>query len=138
VNASARFGDQIELTGAHLYPSDLRPGGTLCVELDWHALKAPHRDYTVFVHLVDPKGQVVAQTDVQPQGGFAPTSQWQPEARLSDKHGLILPADLPVGQYMVRVGLYRSDDQTPLRATQGAALMPDAIGVNLTPMSVSP
>jgi hypothetical protein len=113
-------------------------GGTLCVELDWRALKKPAGDYTVFVHLVDPNGQVVAQTDIQPQGGFAPTSQWAAGIPQIDRHGLILPKNLAPGDYTVRLGLYRSDDQTPLRVTQGDNLMPDNLGANLTQISVAP
>jgi hypothetical protein len=138
VKTSVLFGDQIELTGAQLYPSTLHSGGTLCVELDWHAVSKPDGDYTVFVHLVDPNGQVVAQTDVQPQGGFAPTSQWRANSTLSDKHGLILPANLSAGKYRVRLGLYRSDDQTPLRVTRGENLMAEQIGVNLLEVDVTP
>ncbi len=125
VTTSALFGDQIELTGAQLYPSTLRPGGTLCVDLNWRALKQPDGDYTVFVHLVDPNGQVVAQTDLQPQGGFSPTSQWTAGTPQIDRHGLILPDNLAAGDYTVRLGLYRSDDQSPLRVTRGENIMPD-------------
>ncbi len=114
VNVSAQFGTQIELTGAQLYPATPHSGGTLCVEINWRALQKPDGDYTVFVHLVDASGRVVAQTDMQPQGSFAPTSQWKIGATLSDKHGLILPANLPTGKYLVRLGLYRSDNQAPL------------------------
>jgi hypothetical protein len=137
VTTTVRFGDQIELTGANLYPATLRAGGTLCVELNWRALIKSAGDYTIFVHLVDPNGQVVAQTDLQPQGGFAPTSQWTAGPPLIDRHGLILPDNLAAGEYTVRLGLYRSDDQTPLRVTRGENLMPDEIGVNLTPVSVT-
>jgi len=138
VTVSALFGDRIELTGAQLYPSTLRAGGTLCVELNWHTLKTLVDDYTVFIHLVDPNGQVVAQTDLQPQGGFAPTSQWAAESTQVDRHGLILADNLPAGDYTVRLGLYRSADQAPLRVTRGENLMPDAIGVNLATVKVAP
>jgi hypothetical protein len=137
VNTSVQFGDRVELTGARLYPSALRPGGTLCVELDWRVLQTPDGDYTVFVHLVDPNGQVAAQTDMPPRGGFAPTSQWQTNSTLSDKHGLILPVNLPADEYTVRVGLYRSDDQTPLPVTGGIGSALDTIAVNLTSVNVS-
>jgi hypothetical protein len=138
VTTSTVFGDQIELTGAQVYPATLHSGGTLCVDLNWHALKQPDGDYTVFVHLVDPAGLVVAQTDLQPQGGVAPTSQWKESSTLSDKHGLIRPDNLSAGDYTLRLGLYRSDDQTPLRVTRGDNLMPDALGINLAQVSVTP
>ncbi len=138
VQASARFGDQIELTGAQLNSPTLRSGDTLCLELDWRALTQPASDYTVFVHLVDPQGRIVAQNDLQPQGSFAPTSHWKEGKTVADKHGLIPPANLPAGAYTLRVGLYRSDDQTPLRVTQGDNLMSDNLGVNLTQVTVTP
>jgi hypothetical protein len=138
VTTSARFGDQIELTRANLYPATLHSGGTLCVELDWRALNTPDGDYTVFVHLVDPSGQVVAQTDLQPQGGFAPTSQWTAGKPQIDRHGLILPDNLAAGDYTVRLGLYRSDNQSPLRVTRGENLMPDEIGLNLATLKLEP
>ena len=138
VTTSARFGDQIELTRASLYPATLHSGGTLCVELDWRALNTPDGDYTVFVHLVDPSGQVVAQTDLQPQGGFAPTSQWTAGKPQIDRHGLILPDNLAAGDYTVRLGLYRSDNQSPLRVTRGENLRPDEIGLNLATLKLEP
>jgi hypothetical protein len=138
VTISAIFGDQIELTGANLYPATLHPGGTLCVELNWRALKQPDGNYTVFVHLVDPNGQVVAQTDMQPQGGFAPTSQWAAGTPQIDRHGLILSDNLAAGKYTLRLGLYRSEDQAPLRVTRGVNVMPDALGINLIEVDVAP
>jgi len=70
----------------------------------------------------------VAQNDMQPQSGFAPTSQWQPRTEITDRHGVILPANLPAGKYAIRVGLYRTDDQSPVP--------PGAI--ELTKISVAP
>jgi len=34
------------------------------------------RDYVVFLHLLDEKGQIVAQRDIAPAGGTRPTSGW--------------------------------------------------------------
>jgi hypothetical protein len=136
--AKASFGNQITLDSYRLSQSPLSPGAALCAELTWSAPATPDGDYTVFVHLVAPDGRVVAQNDMQPQNGFAPTSQWAAGTPLIDRHGLLLPADLPPGDYTVRVGLYRVDDQTPLRVTRGDNLMPDALGVNLASVRVAP
>lgn len=124
----AIFDNEIALNSYRLSQSPLSPGAALCVELGWSAAKTPASDYTVFVHLVDSQGQVVAQNDMQPQGGFAPTSQWKPGSEIIDRHGVMLPASLPAGEYTIRVGFYRSDDQAPV--------LPGAI--DLTRISVAP
>ena len=80
------------------------------------------------MHVINAAGQLVAQNDMQPHSGFAPTSQWKPGAAITDRHGLILPATLAPGDYTVRVGLYRSDDHTP---AQPAAI--DLTQINVAP-----
>jgi len=127
-SSSAVFNDEIKLDGFQLSQTVLKPGDGLCVELKWQALKQPSADETVFVHVLNAAGQLVAQNDMQPQSGFAPTSQWKPGAEITDRHGLILPATLAPGDYTVRVGLYQSNDQTP---AQPAA-------VDLTQIRVAP
>ena len=138
VGTTRTFADEIELVGFQLSEHMLRPGSGLCVELNWQVIQAPSADYTAFVHLVDSQGRLVAQNDQQPQGGFAPTSVWTVGSAIADKHGLILSADLPPGEYIVRVGLYRSDDQSPVRVTHGERLLPDATGIILATVSVIP
>lgn len=124
----AVFNDEIALNGFQLSQFTLRPGDGLCVELKWQALKQPSADDTVFVHVLNAAGQLVAQNDMQPQSGFAPTSQWSPGAEIIDRHGVMLPANLPAGEYVIQVGLYRSDDHSPVP--------PGAI--NLTTLPVAP
>lgn len=110
----ATFNAELALDGYRLSSAELQPGAMFCVELNWNALRTPASDYTVYVHIADPAGQVVAQNDMQPQSGFVPTSQWQPGAKITDRHGVMLPPNLPAGEYAIRVGLYRSDDQSPV------------------------
>ena len=124
----AVFNDEIKLNGFQLSQSALKPGDGLCVELKWQALKRPSADDTVFVHVMNAAGQLVAQNDMQPQSGFAPTSQWQPGTEITDRHGMILPADLPAGEYTIQLGLYRSNDQS--------SVAPGAI--DLTKITVAP
>ncbi len=62
--------------------------------------------YTVFVQLLNPAGQVVAQVDQQPLAGAAPTTTWLPGEVLTDAYTLTLPAEMPPGLYRVIAGLY--------------------------------
>lgn len=53
------------------------PGDTIDVDILWRAVRRPTRDYSVFLHLVDEHGLIVAQRDSYPQSGRSPTSDWQ-------------------------------------------------------------
>jgi hypothetical protein len=79
----------------------------LTVTLYWQALAPLPLDYTVFVHLIGPDGQKVAQHDGQPWWEVSlPTSTWQPGEILQDKHILSLPPNLPSGDYHLNIGVY--------------------------------
>ncbi|HLF26545.1 MAG TPA: hypothetical protein VJG32_09420 [Anaerolineae bacterium] len=136
--SDAIFADELHLTGFGLSGQTLPPGGALCVALNWEALQAPAADYTVFVHFIDAQGRLVAQNDQPPQGGFAPTSGWSAGSQIADRHGMLLPGDLPGGEYVVRVGLYRSDNQAPVLVTRGERMLPDASAIVLTSVRVQP
>jgi hypothetical protein len=97
------FDNKMELRGY----DTAREGSNLSVTLYWQALAAMPLDYTVFVHLVGPDGQTVAQHDGQPFWEVSlPTSTWQPGEMLQDKHVLPLPPNLPPGKYHLEVGVY--------------------------------
>jgi hypothetical protein len=74
--------------------------------LYWHVLQSPDADYTVFIHVLNDRGELVAQFDSPPGGGTAPTSGWRIGETLRDTYPLPLPPDIPCGTYSVRVGLY--------------------------------
>ncbi len=98
------FGDQIVLAG---YDSKVTETGQLAVTLAWQALRRPEPEshYQVFLHLLDEDGQIVAQSDAAPGGGYA-TSQWLPQEVVIDTHTLVLPAGADRAAYRLRVGLY--------------------------------
>ncbi|MGQ9489561.1 MAG: hypothetical protein ACUVS6_02345 [Anaerolineae bacterium] len=113
VNLNVNFDDQAQLTGYHLAPDALQPGGDGTVTLHWLALRQPVRDYKVFLHLVDPTGKLWAQHDGQPGDWFSPTTRWQPGEFLEDRHVLEWHARPPAGRYLLFAGLY--DAQTGVR-----------------------
>lgn len=100
--AGVQFAGLIELLGYDAAQQE----GMLAVTLHWRCVEPPHADYTVFVHLLDAAGEIVAQRDGQPQGGTYPTSVWDVDEVVGDEHRLALPPDLPPGNYRLRVGLY--------------------------------
>ena len=106
----ARFGDAVLLWGADLEPfqEPLQPGDSLPLTLYLEGLQPSLPDLEVVVRLVDAQGeQVWAETSDQPLNGHLPTSMWVPGDEFLDYNELLLPQDLPSGQYIVEVGLLR-------------------------------
>ena len=83
-----------------------RGAGTVTVTLLWHALGRQNRDWTVFVHLVDAQGQIVAEANAQPTGGAYPMSAWVAGDWVSDTQLIALPKSLAPGSYTLRAGLW--------------------------------
>ncbi|MBP6015969.1 MAG: glycosyltransferase family 39 protein [Candidatus Promineofilum sp.] len=94
---------------AGMAPADLsaHPGTVAELTLYW-VKRATHGDaYSVFVHVVNDGGEIVAQTDQWPGG--LPTDILDEGQVVIDRLGLNLPADLPAGRYHVHLGLYAAE-----------------------------
>ena len=96
----------LKLIGYDLPSTELEPGETLPVTLYWQAEAEMDTNYTVFLQLMNSNRQVVAQEDLPPQAGAAPTTSWLPGEILSDAYILSLPGDLPPDSYQMIVGMY--------------------------------
>jgi hypothetical protein len=103
VSADTAFGNQIRLAGWKVQErQDL-----LYVTLRWTPLVDPTGSYTIFVHLLDASGRIVAQNDSEPSGGEFPTSTWETSLGVSDTHQISLDS-VPTGQYRVEIGIYQA------------------------------
>jgi 4-amino-4-deoxy-L-arabinose transferase-like glycosyltransferase len=91
-----------------------READHLTVTLRWQALANMQRDYTVYVHLVDDEGNLVAQEDRPPDG--YPTSDWRLQEWVEDRFQVALPGTLPAGSYHLRTGFYYLPTAEPLGA----------------------
>ena len=70
----------------------------------------------------------MAQSDTAPAGASRPTSGWSEGEEIVDRHGLLLPDDLPPGEYVLAVGMYLPATGVRLEMTDpAAALSPDRI-----------
>jgi 6-pyruvoyl-tetrahydropterin synthase related domain len=94
----------------------------LDVTLYWFALRDIGSDFKIFVHMLGEGGQVVAQHDGDPVGGFTPTTRWRSGELIADRHRLLLPASLPEGSYTLKAGMYQFQ---PLRNLQTEPVTPD-------------
>jgi hypothetical protein len=137
-----RLGPGIRLSGYDVNlitprPSASTQAGSVDVTLHWLADAAPGEDLTVFVHLLDGNGRLVAQHDGRPRQGEYPTWAWQPGDRVLDRHRLSLPPDLSPGTLRLQVGLYRPDDGTRMPVfDQADRRMPDDVAI-LTDIALS-
>ncbi len=81
-------------------------GDFLQIELGWACSQPLEVDATVFVHLVDDAGHIVAQDDRYPLQGLWPLRYWQAGDAVADLRWVRVPRGLPVGSYTVLVGVY--------------------------------
>ena len=112
----ASFDEGIRLEAAQI-PDRLPADGRLPVTLFWSAERPVAKDYTVFVHIVGPDGQMVGQWDQAPAAGAAPTSGWAPGQLIADEYHIPLQAGAEGGPYQVYVGMYEPATGTRLDVT---------------------
>jgi hypothetical protein len=122
--ALAQFGNFARLVGYRM----VRSANGSAIQLDWQPQNAADKDYTVFVHVLNPDGSPVFQTDSPPLQGEFPTSRWQPSAIFADPHPFTLPADFKPGAYRLQVGFYNPTTgvRTEARNANGERLKDDA------------
>lgn len=133
---SVDFGERLELFGYNLLPSEPVSGQTWEIDLYWEPHRAILKDYTVFLHLIDERGAILAQTDEQPLSGEYPTSAWALGEQVYDKHVIAVPPDTAGGPYYLAIGLYDAGtgDRLPI-VEQGEAIMSH---ITLGPLIVRP
>jgi len=105
------FNHQIALRGY-----SLKPDSTTALTLFWQSLAETDLDYTVFVHVLNASGQIVAQTDAPPRGGSYPTSLWVPGEFIADDYSFTLAP----GIYSIEIGLYLPENGERLPVFEAA------------------
>jgi hypothetical protein len=109
-------GDVARLLGYTLELTGGERGGPAILTLYWQAIAETDISYKVFVHLLDPAGNLVAQIDREPQAGAALTTGWLAGEVIADAVELP-PVDQPANVQAIAVGLY--NPQTGQRLTFG-------------------
>lgn len=118
----AKLGGQVVLTEAALPVGPARAGEGLCVALNWQRGVSVQDDarYAVFVHVVAPDGSLAAQGD----RWFGPQpAEWSQDAVAEEQYGVMLPADLPAGDYTLMAGVYNVDSGERLTLPGGADMV---------------
>jgi hypothetical protein len=126
--ADATLGGQIRLLGATITPplDTLAPGADLNVRLSWEVLTPINESYTLFIHVQDGTGNLLAQQDVLPFDGQFPTWAWRVGETLATEHQINLPAGSS-GPYTLLVGMYRYPSLERLDVIQDGEQSPDNV-----------
>ena len=105
----ASFGGIARLRGYDLVGTSADHSQPYTLTLYWEALNQQplEMNYTVFTHLLDKDGKVIAQHDGMPASGNEPTSSWIKGQIVTDRHALVFPEDSNyAGSATLEVGLY--------------------------------
>jgi hypothetical protein len=104
--------------------------GVPVLNLNWFIGGPIDPGVTVFVHVLNEAGQVVAQADGDLVGGYVPIGLWSPNDRVQERRPLLALSDLLPGQYHIVLGLYNRITQQRLEpASVSASLKEDALSV---------
>ena len=126
---SLTLGGKIRFLGYDVAHRSVRAGGRLRFTLYWQPLTPIREDYTVFTHLLGPKGVLLAQVDRQPLQGRVPTSHWLPGGIYADRFDMPLPPNIPAGEAQLEVGLYQltTMERLPVVPADGQRLPGDRV-----------
>jgi len=114
-SVTASFGGALSLNGYTLN-GDAQAGDILAVALDWSIIGGAPPDISATLQVLDDAGTLITQYDDSAQN--YPSRAWIPGTSLITHHTLLLPVDLPPGDYRLVVGWYRLDENfTRLPAT---------------------
>jgi hypothetical protein len=117
------------VTGTELAACD-----TLTLESWWLAEEVPDANYSATLLLADADGKKIVNVDGSPAG--IEMMVWEPDLLYSDTRSLIIPCDLPPGDYSLQLALYDLDTFEELPITGGAEADPDTTRATLTSITV--
>jgi hypothetical protein len=98
-----RFDEGIDLAG---YSVATDPSTGVALTLDWQSSGATSVPYTVFVHVLDRDGQMVAQLDAPPAAGVKATTAWIKGETVVDGREIPIPKGVTLDGAKLEVGLY--------------------------------
>lgn len=102
---SFNVSDLLEFDGYQILDATAKLGQALNVLTYWRVLRTPP-DLAIFVHLLDPGGNIVAQYD----GFDVVTQDLKPDDLVMQLHALELPPNFPRATYRFEIGAYTRSD----------------------------
>ncbi len=99
------FGDMVDLIG---YRIDRPALDQLSLDLYWKTVGPIDQPYVVFNHVLNQRGEIIAQEDGRPQGGSLLMTCWQPNETYADHYIIPLASPISSGTYTLEAGLYNA------------------------------
>lgn len=126
------IGGFAQFVGHDVVGLDWQRGERMPLSLYWRPTgQAPAPlDYSIFVHLLDEQGTLLARWDGPPLAGKYPTRFWRPGESLLDYRLLPIPADLPPGPARLRIGIYEPISGERLPVTLDGVPAGDGLVIN--------
>ncbi len=104
--AGAAWANGIRLAGYNMPALEVAQGDGLRLTFYWRPDAEVNAGLTLFIHVVDQSGRIVAQRDQVPANGFRPTTGWAPGEVIEDPYAIYIAPDVPPGEHLVRIGWY--------------------------------
>jgi hypothetical protein len=118
VSHQVNFGQQVNLLGYDLDPTEVASGQTFDLTLYWQARQPLATNYSALAQLVDDQQHLFAgQDNLHP--GSLPTTRWEPWGFVRDKHAVRVPPGTPPGDYFLVAGLYDPANWARLPVIEG-------------------
>lgn len=115
----ADFGE-VKLLGYELHTISAQPDEAVRLTLYWQSQIAMDRNWSVFVHLMDEAGVIVAQRDRYPGQGLLATTLLQLGQTWADDYVIAIPSStLAPARLQVKVGVYDLGDGARLPLVNG-------------------
>jgi hypothetical protein len=126
------FSGEMKLLGYRLQENAVAPGQSLHLTLYWQAQIAMDRNWSIFVHVVDDQGVIVAQRDRYPGNGALATTLLAPGEAFVDDYVIPIPdVTYAPASAQVEVGLYDLMDGARLPLAAGGDTL------SLAPLSLA-
>jgi hypothetical protein len=119
------FGDVLFFLGHDRSSDSVDRGGTLDLVVYWDLLRRPERHYSMFMHLLDDEGHVVAEYDANRY----PTSFWRDGGgeMLLSYFPLWIAPDISPGRYRLEIGVYHQPTGERLSILDGGVAVADRL-----------
>ncbi len=126
-----RLEERFYFSGYDLRSTEAAPGDRIPLVLYWQVTEPVTDDLSVFVHLLDSAEKLIWQDDGAAAHGTRPTWSWASGEVIADPHTIILPPDLPEGDYLLATGLYnwQTGERLLIAEPEGKQLAQDQVTV---------
>ncbi len=112
---TANFANRLSIVESQVGQGSYEAGrGIIPVSLIWQKKKSLGSAYRVSLRLVDQDGRTWASRDSHPQGNQKFFTDLALGEVLADRHGLLISAGTPPGEYNLLLSVRRVDDAAPL------------------------